>query len=77
MIAEGLDQAREWLYALLVLATALCDNQGFQNLIVNGLVQAADGKKMSNKELPRSSCCEDPVHVCCYPKNDRFVHQEM
>jgi isoleucyl-tRNA synthetase len=48
-IAEGLDQTRGWFYTLMVLATALFDKPAFQNLIVNGLVQASDGKKMSKR----------------------------
>eukprot|EP00551_Chaetoceros_affinis_P005894 CAMPEP_0203662048 /NCGR_PEP_ID=MMETSP0090-20130426/151_1 /ASSEMBLY_ACC=CAM_ASM_001088 /TAXON_ID=426623 /ORGANISM="Chaetoceros affinis, Strain CCMP159" /LENGTH=1150 /DNA_ID=CAMNT_0050524789 /DNA_START=83 /DNA_END=3532 /DNA_ORIENTATION=- len=48
-IAEGLDQTRGWFYTLMVLATALFDKPAFQNLIVNGLVQAGDGKKMSKR----------------------------
>ncbi|KAN0031556.1 hypothetical protein ACTFIV_005421 [Dictyostelium citrinum] len=48
-IAEGLDQTRGWFYTLLVLSTALFDKPPFQNLIVNGLVLAADGKKMSKR----------------------------
>lgn len=47
LIAEGFDQTRGWLYTLMVFATALFYHPAFQNLIVNGLVQAADGKKMS------------------------------
>lgn len=46
-IAEGLDQTRGWFYTLMVIATALFDKPAFKNLIVNGLVLAADGKKMS------------------------------
>jgi len=48
-IAEGLDQTRGWFYTLMVLATALFDKPAFQNLIVNGLVLASDGKKMSKR----------------------------
>eukprot|EP00002_Diphylleia_rotans_P038380 TRINITY_DN871_c0_g2_i3.p1 TRINITY_DN871_c0_g2~~TRINITY_DN871_c0_g2_i3.p1 ORF type:complete len:1086 (-),score=232.87 TRINITY_DN871_c0_g2_i3:2461-5718(-) len=48
-IAEGLDQTRGWFYTLLVLSTALFDKPPFKNLIVNGLVLAADGKKMSKR----------------------------
>ena len=48
-IAEGLDQTRGWFYTLLVLSTALFDKPPFQNLIVNGLVLAEDGKKMSKR----------------------------
>ncbi|EFA74909.1 isoleucyl-tRNA synthetase [Heterostelium album PN500] len=48
-IAEGIDQTRGWFYTLLVLSTALFDKPPFQNLIANGLVLAADGKKMSKR----------------------------
>ena len=48
-IAEGLDQTRGWFYTLTVLATCLFDKPAFKNLIVNGLVLAADGKKMSKR----------------------------
>jgi len=36
-------------YTLLVISTALFDKPAFSNLIVNGLVLAADGKKMSKR----------------------------
>lgn len=48
-IAEGLDQTRGWFYTLMVLSTALFDKPPFLNVIVNGLVLAADGKKMSKR----------------------------
>lgn len=48
-IAEGIDQTRGWFYTLLVLSTHLFDKPPFQNLIVNGHVMAADGKKMSKR----------------------------
>jgi isoleucyl-tRNA synthetase len=48
-IAEGIDQTRGWFYTLLVLSTALFNKPPFKNLIVNGLVLAADGKKMSKR----------------------------
>lgn len=48
-IAEGVDQTRGWFYTLLVLSTALFDKPPFKNLIVNGLVLASDGKKMSKR----------------------------
>ncbi|KAJ1532719.1 isoleucine--tRNA ligase, partial [Nowakowskiella sp. JEL0078] len=48
-IAEGLDQTRGWFYTLMVLSTHLFDKPPFQNVIVNGLVLASDGKKMSKK----------------------------
>lgn len=46
-IAEGLDQTRGWFYTLIVLGTALFDKNPFKNVIVNGIVMAEDGKKMS------------------------------
>lgn len=46
-ISEGLDQTRGWFYTLTVLAAALFDRPAFENCIVNGLVLASDGKKMS------------------------------
>jgi len=48
-VAEGLDQTRGWFYTLMVLSTALFDKPAFKNLIVNGMVLAADGKKMSKR----------------------------
>ena len=46
-IAEGLDQTRGWFYTLVVLSTALFDRHPFENCIVNGLILAEDGRKMS------------------------------
>jgi len=46
-IAEGLDQTRGWFYTLMVLSTALFGRPAFRNVIVNGIVLAEDGKKMS------------------------------
>lgn len=48
-IAEGLDQTRGWFYTLTILATALFDKPAFKNVIVNGIVMAEDGKKMSKR----------------------------
>jgi isoleucyl-tRNA synthetase len=49
-IAEGLDQTRGWFYTLLVLSTALFDKPPFRNVVVNGLVLAEDGSKMSKSK---------------------------
>jgi isoleucyl-tRNA synthetase len=46
-IAEGLDQTRGWFYTLIVLSTALFDRPAFENCVVNGLILAEDGRKMS------------------------------
>ncbi|MCY4524465.1 MAG: isoleucine--tRNA ligase, partial [Halobacteriovoraceae bacterium] len=48
-IAEGLDQTRGWFYTLTVLSTALFNKPAFKNVIVNGMVLAEDGKKMSKR----------------------------
>jgi isoleucyl-tRNA synthetase len=58
-IAEGLDQTRGWFYTLTILAAALFDGPAFQNVIVNGMILAEDGKKMS-KSLRNYT---DPVDV--------------
>ncbi len=58
-ISEGLDQTRGWFYTLTVLAAALFDSPAFKHVIVNGLVLAEDGKKMS-KSLRNYT---DPVEV--------------
>ena len=76
-IAEGTDQTRGWFYTLLVLSTALFNKPPFKNLIVNGLVLASDGQKMSKKNgysfLPikftssfHRKNLEDVIsHFCC------------
>lgn len=46
-ISEGIDQTRGWFYTLIVLGSALFGKPAFRNCIVNGLVLAEDGKKMS------------------------------
>lgn len=57
-IAEGQDQTRGWFYTLHILATALTNGKNsvisgiknvpaFKNVVVNGMVLAEDGKKMS------------------------------
>ncbi|MDR0307957.1 MAG: isoleucine--tRNA ligase [Chitinispirillales bacterium] len=48
-IAEGLDQTRGWFYTLTVLASALFERSAFKNVIVNGIILAADGKKLSKR----------------------------
>lgn len=48
-IGEGIDQTRAWFYYLHILATAIQDSPSFENVIVNGVVLAEDGKKMSKR----------------------------
>ena len=49
-IAEGLDQTRGWFYTLVVLGAALFDKPPFKNVVVNGLILAEDGQKMSKRK---------------------------
>ena len=58
-IAEGLDQTRGWFYSLMQLSTMLFDKPPYRNVVVNGLVLAEDGKKMSKrlKNYP------DPIEI--------------
>ncbi|MEX1120349.1 MAG: class I tRNA ligase family protein, partial [Candidatus Paceibacterota bacterium] len=58
-IAEGMDQTRGWFYSLIVLGVALFGKAPYKHVIVNGLVLAEDGQKMSKrlKNYP------DPVEV--------------
>ncbi len=49
-IAEGLDQTRGWFYTLHVLANALYQKPAFKNVVVNGIVLAEDGQKMSKSK---------------------------
>ena len=58
-ISEGLDQTRGWFYTLTILAAELFDKPAFENCVVNGLILASDGKKMS-KSLRNYT---DPVEV--------------
>lgn len=46
-IAEGLDQTRGWFYTLSVLSNALFQKPAFKNVIVNGIILAESGQKMS------------------------------
>lgn len=48
-IAEGLDQTRTWFYTLMVLSTALFGKTPYKHVVVNGIVLAEDGKKMSKR----------------------------
>lgn len=58
-IAEGLDQTRGWFYTLIILGAALFKKPSFRNVVVNGLVLAEDGQKMSK----RKKNYPDPTHI--------------
>lgn len=49
-IAEGVDQTRGWFYSLINLGVGLFDKVPYQHVIVNGLVLAASGVKLSKSE---------------------------
>ncbi len=49
-ICEGLDQTRGWFYTLTVMATALFDEPAFKHCVVNGIILAEDGEKMSKSK---------------------------
>ncbi len=46
-ICEGVDQTRGWFYVLLVISTFLKGCSPYKNVLVNDLIQDAEGKKMS------------------------------
>jgi isoleucyl-tRNA synthetase len=48
-IGEGLDQTRLWFYVLHVLSTIAFGRPAYQNVLVNGMVMAADGQKLSKR----------------------------
>jgi len=48
-IGEGVDQTRAWFYYLHVIAGGVRNSIAFKNVIVNGIVLAEDGKKMSKR----------------------------
>lgn len=49
-IAEGLDQTRGWFYSLINLGVGLFDKAPYRHVIVNGMILAGSGKKMSKSE---------------------------
>ncbi|MEU7905129.1 isoleucine--tRNA ligase [Actinoplanes sp. NPDC049118] len=46
-IVEYIGQTRGWFYTMHVLATALFDRPAFRNCLSHGILQGADGRKMS------------------------------
>jgi isoleucyl-tRNA synthetase len=48
-IIEGLDQTRLWFYVQHVVNTILFDAPAYKNVIVNGMIMAADGQKLSKR----------------------------
>lgn len=58
-IAEGVDQTRGWFYSILNLSVGLFGKAPFKNVVVNGMMLAEDGQKMSKrlKNYP------DPLYI--------------
>ncbi len=48
-IIEGLDQTRLWFYVQHVVNTILFGKPAFKNVVVNGMIMAADGQKLSKR----------------------------
>jgi len=48
-IAEGLDQTRGWFYSMLVLGVGLFGTSPYKNVLVNGIILAENGEKMSKR----------------------------
>lgn len=48
-ISEAQDQTRGWFYTMLVLGVGLFDQSPFKSVITSGMINAADGKKISKK----------------------------
>jgi isoleucyl-tRNA synthetase len=49
-IAEGVDQTRGWFYSLINLGVGLFDRAPYKHVVVNGLVLAESGVKLSKSE---------------------------
>lgn len=49
-ISEGIDQTRGWFYTLLVISTFVKGCAPYKNVLVNDLIQDAEGKKMSKSK---------------------------
>lgn len=48
-ITEGLDQTRLWFYVQHVISTILFNKPAFKNVVVTGIINAADGQKLSKR----------------------------
>ncbi len=48
-IGEGLDQTHQWFYVLHVISTIIFDKPAYKNVLVNGMILAPDGQKLSKR----------------------------
>ena len=58
-ICEGLDQTRGWFYSLMAIGVGAFSQSPYRQVVVTGLIRAADGKKMS-KSLQNYT---DPMEI--------------
>ena len=49
-ICEGIDQTRGWFYSLILISTFVTGKSPFKNVLVNDMIQDAEGKKMSKSK---------------------------
>ncbi len=49
-ICEGIDQTRGWFYTLIIISVFLKGCAPYKNVLVNDLIQDAEGKKMSKSK---------------------------
>jgi isoleucyl-tRNA synthetase len=59
-VCEGIDQLSKWFYYQQVISTALLNKPSFKNVMVGGLILAADGKKFSK----RLNNFVNPINFC-------------
>ena len=50
LICEGIDQTRGWFYSLIAISTFVKGVSPYKNVLVNDLIQDAEGKKMSKSK---------------------------
>jgi isoleucyl-tRNA synthetase len=48
-VTEGLDQTHLWFYVLHVISSIIFDSPAYKNVLVNGIILAADGEKLSKR----------------------------
>ena len=58
-ICESMDQTRGWFYSMMAIAVGMFGKTPYRQVICNGIIRAADGKKMS-KSLKNYT---DPMNI--------------